>query len=121
MGKRKLSKEVRRGLVGRAREMRSEPTPEEAILWRSLRKRQFGGFKFRRQHLIGAYIVDFYCPQAKLVVEVDGPVHLKQGEYDRAREDDLRAQGYQVIRFTNEEINTNLDMVLRRILETISK
>jgi very-short-patch-repair endonuclease len=84
MGKGKLAKEVRQGLVARARKMRTDPTPEEASLWQSLRKCQLGGYKFRRQHVIGAYIVDFYCPQARMVVEVDGKVHANQIGYDRS-------------------------------------
>ncbi len=120
MGKGKLAKEVRQGLVARARKMRTDPTPEEASLWQSLRKCQLGGYKFRRQHVIGAYIVDFYCPQASMVVEVDGKVHANQIGYDREREEVLRAQGYQIIRFKNEEINTNLELVLKRILEAVS-
>ena len=121
MSKGELSKEVRHGIVERARKMRTEPTPEEEILWESLRKRRLGGFKFRRQHVIAAYIVDFYCPQARLVVEIDGLVHEKQKEYDQEREEVLTARGYRVIRFTNEEINADLDEVLKRILEILGK
>ena len=99
--------------------MRSELTDEEAILWRALRRRQLGGFKFRRQHIIGAYIVDFYCPEEKLVIEVDGPVHETQKEYDRQRDDELLAMGYRIMRFKNEEILDELDTVLKKILEVL--
>jgi len=119
MTKKKVSRKVREGLVERARSMRSEMTNEETILWRALRRRQLGGFKFRRQHIIGAYIVDFYCPEEKLVIEVDGPVHETQKEYDQLRDEELLALGYQVVRFKNEEILDDLDMVLKKILEVL--
>jgi very-short-patch-repair endonuclease len=119
MNKKKVSKQVREGLVERARAMRSELTDEEAILWRALRRRQLGGFKFRRQHIIGAYIVDFYCPEEKLVIEVDGPVHEIQKEYDRQRDDELFAMGYRIMHFRNKEILDELDTVLKKILEVL--
>ena len=112
---------VREGLVARARKMRTDPTSAEAKFWQSLRKRQLGGLKFRRQHIIGAYIVDFYCPEGKLIVEVDGPVHEYQIQYDRERKDDLSAMGYKVVRFKNEEIIEDLDLVLNTILEILKR
>ena len=119
MSEKKLSKETRAGLISRARQMRTSPTPAEAQLWQFLRKQQLGGYKFRRQHRIGAYIVDFYCPQAKLVIELDGEIHNDQKEYDQKRQDDLQALGYTVIRFKNQTVFSEIDSVLATILKSI--
>jgi len=78
-------------LKARARAMRHESTPAEAKLWESLRGKHMGGINFRRQHAIGPYVVDFYTPAAKLIVEVDGPVHDTQSERDAERESYLTA------------------------------
>ena len=77
----------------RAKELRQPLTPPETRLWRILRDRRLGGFKFRRQHPIGRFIVDFYCMQVRLVVELDGPTHEDQVEYDEVRTEWLQAQG----------------------------
>ncbi len=96
--------------------MRSDPTRAELRLWRLLRKRQLGGFKFRRQHIIQTFIVDFYCPPARLVVELDGEIHANQTEYDSERDQILNALGYKVLRFKNEQIEKNIEVVLKTIL-----
>lgn len=101
----------------RARELRRPQTPAESRLWARLRNRQLGGFKFRRQHPIGRFIVDFYCVEARLVVEIDGDSHLDQVEYDAGRTVWLSEQGNSVIRFTNQEIHQQLDAVLEAILD----
>ena len=97
--------------------MRAEPTPAEALLWKKLRKRQLGGLKFRRQHIIHYSIVDFYCPTAKLAIEIDGPVHDDQEEYDEERDKILQELGYQVVRFKNAAVENNLDLVVTRIYD----
>jgi very-short-patch-repair endonuclease len=104
-------------ILARAREMRRPQTPAEATLWRALRNRQTA-FKFRRQHPIYRFIIDFYCAQAKLLIEVDGEWHLQpdQEEYDRARTEYLEELGYKVIRFTNDEVRHNLHAVAGEIL-----
>ncbi len=79
------------------------------------------GFHFHRQQVIDRFIVDFYCHQADLVVEVDGGVHLAQEEYDRARDEALTAHGLRVLRFTNDEIAQHMDLVLSAILEACNK
>jgi very-short-patch-repair endonuclease len=112
-----VSRQVREGLIERARQMRAEPTPVEALLWKKLRKQQLEGLKFRRQHIIEYFIVDFYCPRAKLVIEIDGAVHDEQEEYDQEREKILREWGYQVLRFKNEDIDKNLDLVVAGIYD----
>ncbi len=100
----------------RARELRGEQTEAEDVLWERLRRRRLKGLKFRRQHPIGRFVVDFCCPDLRLVVEVDGEVHREQMEYDTVRTQALEAKGYQVIRFTNEQVLTGLDIVVAQIL-----
>ena len=95
--------------------MRREPTKAEAILWRRLRGRKLGNLDFRRQHPIDQFIVDFYCPVAKLVIEVDGDVHDSLVLEDRTRQERLEGLGYRVIRFRNEEVLGNLESALQRI------
>ena len=101
----------------RARELRQPQTPAEQAVWRLLSGRQAGGYKFRRQHPIGSFIVDFYCPAAKLVIEIDGDTHADQVEYDQARTEWIESQGYRVIRFTNREVRENISVVVEAILE----
>lgn len=91
----------------RARDLRQTQTDAEGLVWNRVRARRLGGFKFRRQHVIGSFIVDFYCPEGRLAVEIDGPTHLD--EADRRRDRNLRLRGIQVIRFTNDEIYDDLD------------
>ena len=99
----------------RARELRKQGTPAEIKLWQSLSKRQLHGFKFSRQIPIGPYFADFLCRSAKLVVEVDGPSHDVQVEYDCARTELIEGQGYRVIRFSNMDVLQNLEDVLATI------
>lgn len=99
-----------------ARRLRKNLTPAEQMLWQALRGRQLHGLKFRCQHPVGRFIVDFYCPQCKLVVELDGEVHNQQTEYDTARTEQLLAYGYRVLHFRNEEVFTNLNLVLEKVL-----
>ena len=99
----------------RSRELRHPLAPAEKILWEALRQRRLDGIKFRRQHPIGPYIVDFYCAMARLVIELDGASHVGQEEYDAERSAWLEAQGYFVIRFKNEAVVERLEGVLREI------
>ena len=97
-----------------ARDKRREPTPAEDALWQMLRLMRPGGMKFRRQHAIGPYIVDFYSVRAQLVIEVDGSSHDGRVEEDTARQTDLEALGLIVLRFTNEQVlNDPLEVVNR--------
>jgi len=93
--------------------MRRNPTTAEKILWHQLKNGKIH-YKFRRQAPIGGYIADFYCPRKKLIVEADGLIHKK--EYDDKRDRDLLRLGYETIRFTNDEILTNMSSVLQRII-----
>ncbi len=107
-------------ILARAREMRHVRTPAEATLWRALRNRQTG-FKFRRQHPIYRFIIDFYCAEAKLLIEVDGESHLEtdQAAYDNARTEYLEDFGYKVIRFTNNDVRYNIHAVASEILQIV--
>lgn len=96
----------------RARQLRQEQPPAELLLWERLRDRQFHGFKFRRQHAIGRFIVDFYCPVRRMIIELDGPIHDQQIEHDLERTEALVAQGYRVVRWTNDQIMHDLPRML---------
>ena len=102
-----------------ARQMRHQPTPAEDRLWQHLRNRRLQGAKFRRQHAINRFIVDFYCPAARLIIEVDGTIHEYTPEEDAVRQAFLEAQGFRVLRFTNGEVIRSLDAVLERIGEVL--
>ncbi len=102
--------------IQNARELRKSLTGAEQRLWYVLRNRQSGVIKFRRQHPIGKYIVDFYCPQSRLIIEIDGDSHGDSQEYDRQRTEWLESQGYQVIRFSNREVKEHFDTVIADIL-----
>lgn len=95
-----------------ARAMRATPTAAEAALWSALRSRQLGGWKFRRQHVIAGYIVDFYCAPLWLAIEVDGAVHQGRREDDQQRDDDLGALGVRVLRLSNTDVLERLDAVV---------
>src|SRR5262245_7340422 len=96
----------------RARQLRQEQTAAEAKLWYYLRDRRLDGFKFRRQHAIGRFIVDFCCVERRLIVEVDRPPHDEQVERDQARTQALQDAGYRVIRYTNQALDQHLDSAL---------
>jgi very-short-patch-repair endonuclease len=99
-----------------AKQMRHEATPFEVILWRHLSGSKLGGFKFRRQHVVEGYVVDFFCPAKKLIVEVDGETH--DPERDQQRDLRLQADGYWTLRFTNVQIANELEGALQTILDT---
>ena len=104
--------------INQARALRKNQTTAEKIIWQKLRSRQLAGFKFRRQHNIGRFIVDFYCDEIKLIIEIDGDVHAyKQREkYDKERQKILESKGSKIARYTNYEVFNNLDGVLEDIL-----
>jgi len=95
-----------------ARKLRLTPTDAEIRVWSRLRRKQLEGFRFRRQHPLGPYVVDFLCAEAKLVVEVDGGQHADDRQ---ARTFWLEARGYRVIRFWNNDVLANTDGVLRMV------
>ena len=98
-----------------SREMRRAPTPAEDALWQRLRNRQLAGAKFRRQHPIDRYIVDFYCADAQLVIEVDGSAH-DEPNHDAERQEVLETLGLRVLRFRNAEVFERIEDVLSAIM-----
>jgi very-short-patch-repair endonuclease len=100
--------------------LRIEATTPERILWDMLRGKRAGGLRFRRQHPLANYIVDFFCGTAKLVIEIDGEVHATTVEEDRRRQRDLEQLGYHVIRFSNLQVLRDPAAVVRDILRNCS-
>ena len=107
------------GLRELARELRKKPTSAEEILWQLLRNRQLLGFKFRRQHQLGDYVVDFFCSDARLVIECDGLVHDRneQWHHDQIRHAYMVSQDVRVLRFTNQRILNDTESVLDEIVK----
>lgn len=107
----------KKSLKGFRKQLRKSLTPSEAVLWRCLKGKKLGGRKFRRQHSIGNYIADFYCPSERLVVELDGKNHftIEGSEYDLKRDEYMNGLGIKVLRFENKELYDNLDGVLEEI------
>jgi len=108
-----------REILERARLLRTSMTPSENILWQHIRKKNLSGIIFRRQHPIGQFIVDFYCHEARLVIEIDGEIHSRTEniEHDENRTFELKKLGLKVIRFNNEEIENSIN----NVLETLEK
>ncbi len=104
------------------RELRQNQTHAEMLLWESLRNRKLDGVKFRRQHSIGNYVVDFYCAEAALVIEIDGSVHdsAEAQAYDREREAVICDLGLSMMRFRNDDVERRLDYVLAKIAENLN-
>src|SRR5260370_27715772 len=103
----------------RARELRNNATDTERALWQMLRDRQLG-WRFRRQFVIAPYIVDFACPEARLVIEADGGQHAEAGA-DAQRDAALREKGWRILRLWNNEILENRDGVLHRIADALAR
>jgi len=104
----------------RARELRKNPTEAERKLWKHIRFRQLGGHKFRRQHPVGPYIVDFVCLEKRLIVEVDGGQHCERVVYDAERRRWLEDQGFRVLRFWNNQVLTSVNVVKEVIAEALN-
>ena len=103
----------------RARELRKTSTEAERLLWKYLRRRHLNGHRFRRQHPIGSYIVDFYCFARSLAIELDGGQHGQQGHYETERTTFLESQGLRVLRFWNSEVLGDVQAVKQVILNTL--
>jgi len=115
-------------ILGFARKMRKNPTDAEHLMWGNLRGRKFYGKKFNRQFVIkhdgfgikeSYFIADFHCHEYKLIIEIDGDIHLKQVEYDKMREEILVELGYKIIRIKNEEVLKNITVALNKLREAI--
>jgi len=102
-----------------SRQLRKGQTETEEALWWLLRDRRMLGYKFRRQHIINGFVVDFYCPAARLGIELDGSVHLKQKDYDKLRQQVIEEKGVRMLRFTNAEVKKEPVKVLETIIQNL--
>ncbi len=102
-------------MIGRAQSLRRQTTEPEQLLWTALRNGQIGGLRFRRQHPVGPYVVDFFCHSAGLVVEIDGMSHDDKIREDAERTKYLKSQGLRVLRVLNRDVMDDLDAVTREI------
>ena len=102
-----------------AQEPRNNPTDTERLLWQHLRNKQIENVKFRRQHAIDNHIVDFVSLEIKLIIELDGGQHLESHTHDQQRDDALRSQGFEILRFWNDAVFTQTESVLERIYEWV--
>jgi very-short-patch-repair endonuclease len=102
-------------VVELAKSLRNGMTYNESLLWEKLKGKQICGVRFRRQHPISLYIVDFYCHEAMLVVEVDGEIHYDRIDYDDGRSAEMEKFGIKVIRFTNFDVENNIEEVIKNI------
>jgi very-short-patch-repair endonuclease len=109
-------------LIEAARSLRRTMTDAEQLLWSSLRRKQLGGYRFRRQHPIDRFVLDFYCSEVKLAIELDGGQHNEPDAivYDHERTVLLKEYGIQIVRFWNHEILSNLEGVLQIIFERLT-
>ena len=106
-----------------AKELRHSQTSAENFLWQILRNRRIEGTKFRRQHPLGNFVADFYCHEAKLVIELDGSIHeiTEVKQYDNERQAAIEQLGLTVLRFTNDEIFSDIDKVIQKIINHLNK
>ena len=102
-----------------ARKLRNESTLAEILLWQHLKKKQMRGYDFHRQKPIGDYIVDFFCPEMKLIIEIDGEIHSGKTEKDRLRQKRLESLGFHLLRFLDSDVKQNIRGVLAAIEEWI--
>jgi len=109
-----MSKKIK---VQLARGFRKNPTESEKIMWNALRNRQFLNLKFRRQYLVDGYLIDFYCSELKLAIEIDGPIHSRkeQIENDQARQDIIEKKNIKFFRIKSREIELNINQVLKEL------
>jgi very-short-patch-repair endonuclease len=103
--------------INAARALRKSNVPAEGIMWKILRNRALGGFKFRRQHPIGRYDVDFACVECKVIIELDGETHLPRKEADTTRTQFLEADSWHVLRFWNTAVYDELEVVKKVIFQ----
>lgn len=106
-------------LKPRRKELRHNETKEEKLLWEKLRRKNLG-CKFTRQYSVGPYVLDFYCPEKRLGIELDGFQHLENKDYDKERDEYLLLNDIRVIRFWNSEVSSNIDKVLITIKSVLS-
>ena len=105
-------------IKGIREDLKKNPTEAEKIIWEYLRNKKTG-YKIRRQHIIDNFVVDFVCLSKKVIIEIDGEIHVQQKEYDAIRTNTLNEKGYKVIRFTNNEVYANPQIVALKIKEIL--
>ena len=110
---------LKKALTHAAKDLRNNPTDTEKFLWKYLSRKQFLGYKFRRQQRIGKFIADFACLEKKLIIELDGGQHLSRVERDIERDQWLASEGYKVVRFWNNEVFKNIEGVLEEIRRAV--
>jgi very-short-patch-repair endonuclease len=108
-------------IIRKAKELRNCMTNAEKLLWEKLKGKQISGLRFRRQHPIDIFIVDFYCHKVRLVIELDGKIHDQQVDYDEGRTAEMEKYGITVIRFKNSEVENNIESVIKEIESTIKQ
>ena len=113
---------AKKNIFLRAIELRNNMTQAEHVLWEELRKKENFKVRFKRQHPIDIFVVDFYCHKFKLAIEVDGDIHLREDikEHDDGRSAEIESFGIKILRFTNKEVLENMEMVKKQILDEIS-
>lgn len=118
-----MHRNARPRLFKQAYQLRREQTIAEKRLWQELRSKKLNGYKFRRQHPVARFIIDFYCHKANLIIEVDGSIHDEKvvTEYDNWREAELIAMGFRMIRIRNQEVMDNIQLVKQRIMEALEE
>ncbi len=111
----------RESLIEIRRRLRRSNTPAEEKFWKYARKGQLNGLKFKRQHSIGRYVVDFYCASNRLIVELDGGIHdtPEQRKRDIDRDTNLKEMGFTILRFKNQEVFNSINLVIQKILNTV--
>ena len=108
-------------IINNARMLRENMTASEKLLWERLKAKQICGIRFRRQHPIFIFIADFYCHKARSVVEIDGEIHNQQIEYDDGRSAEMEKFFIKIIRFTNYEVENEIDEVIEKITNTVNR
>ena len=114
-----MGKYIKEGMMERARVLRKNATNAENRLWYFIRAKRLKGYKFKRQYILGPYIVDFICLEKRLIIELDGSQHIETVEYDKERTHFLNSKGYRVLRFWNNEVLNNIENVLNAILDPL--
>ena len=108
-------------IIELAKEMRKDLTPTEKILWNELQNKKLNGYKFRNQHPIYRYILDFYCHKCLLAIEIDGDIHKFRKDYDEYRDKYLESIEIKILRFSNEEVLNNTNFVPEKIITELDQ
>lgn len=118
-----MTKKIRspKYVIELAQKMRINLTPAEEVLWNELKEKKLNGFKFRNQHPIYRYIIDFYCHEKLLAIEIDGDIHKQRHDYDEYRNEFLKNIGIKTLRFSNERVLNNTKQVLEIITKELYK